>query len=448
MEFAALLAAFRARTPDPGCRALIVLGTRQPITAALLVGALPLQRVAFLLTDQTRQMPADVAALLGADSGAWLCPAGDHSTTLRVYEGVRAVLNAWADLERPLIAVDVTGGLKPMAVGLEKAAHLLGLATLYIESDYATQPDGRSGPVPGSQRLVVPPNPYLVFGDLEAAEATRLYDAHDYGGAARAFAALADRVPDAPGRRFAASARLAAAYAHWDGFDLHAAEGELRAHLAAASPAGERAHLLGAQLDDLARLRDVTGRAGGRDDAALTTLADPDAILPLLGSLYANARRRAAQGRFDSATLLCYRCLELCSQHRLATWGVLSEQPDLGPARRRVPDLARRYEAVQRQQFPRGRPYPLPDRSFGLFVGYMLLDALGDPLVAGYPIDTISRGSRLRNRSILAHGYTLITANEHSQFAALTDALLDRLFTVLGRDRAAWEARATFLPLE
>ncbi len=85
MDFAEELAAFRARTTDPGCRALIILGTRQPVTAALLVGTLSIERVAFLLTDETGTMPTQVAALLGVDPSGWLCPSGDHST----YNGSR-----------------------------------------------------------------------------------------------------------------------------------------------------------------------------------------------------------------------------------------------------------------------------------------------------------------------------------------------------------------------
>ncbi len=40
--------------------------------------------------------------------------------------GVKAVMERWADLDRAQIAVDVTGGLKPMSLGLEKAAHPAG----------------------------------------------------------------------------------------------------------------------------------------------------------------------------------------------------------------------------------------------------------------------------------------------------------------------------------
>jgi len=470
MEFSEELRRFQERTADPGFEGLILLGTeRHNITAALLLGTLKLRRVAFLTTPETRTFPQFIAELLGRTPERWDLPEADHSVTLKVYRAVKLLREQWVEIEDPArIAVDVTGGLKPMSVGLEKAAHLLGLTTIYVQSNYGPLPDGRRGLLPGTQRLVVPPNPYIEFGDLQASEARRLFAAHDYTGAARLFDTQASRLQSAPvaadqltaedaqlaaeaaalAARYAASAKLAKAYAHWDSFDLPSAETALHDYLAAVPPESDRAALLTAQVADLATLTRVTGHAAGKGRDALATLADPDAVLPLLGSLYANALRRTAQGRYDSAALLCYRCLELCSQHRLAGWGILSEQPDLRAARARVPTLAQRYEAVQRRQFPGRRPYPLPDRSFGLFVGYMLLEALGDTLVTGYSITQIREGAQLRNQSIFAHGYRLITDVEYAQFAALVEQLLDRLFAVLARDRAAWAARSTFLPLE
>jgi hypothetical protein len=99
LPFSVELAAFHARTPTPGYAALILLDTRQATTSALLIGALQVQRVAFLLTDKTRHMLEDIATLLGCTLDGWLCPPGDHSTTLEVYQGLRDILAQWADLD-------------------------------------------------------------------------------------------------------------------------------------------------------------------------------------------------------------------------------------------------------------------------------------------------------------------------------------------------------------
>src|SRR5689334_4755590 len=131
MHFSDELAAFRQRTHDPGYRALIILGTRQATTAALLIGTLQLDRVGFLLTDESADMPEAVAALLELDAAVWERQPLKGMSTTEVYEALKALLDRWHDLPRESIAADVTGGTKPMTVGLAKAAHVLNLPTLY-----------------------------------------------------------------------------------------------------------------------------------------------------------------------------------------------------------------------------------------------------------------------------------------------------------------------------
>ncbi len=453
------LAAFRARTPDPGYRALILLGTRQATTAALLLGTLCVERVAFLLTDATRDMPAQAAALLGGSTDGWLSLPGDHSATLSVYQGLRQLIERWADLDRSTIAVDVTGGLKPMSVGVEKAAHLLGLPTIYIESDYGPGPDGRFGPIAGTQRLIIPPNPYAVFGDLEAVQAQEQYRQHDYAVAARIFRTLAVRVaaPDpasAPvlavlGARYTALAELAELYAAWDVLDftqaLEHASRLLALPLDSLPELAPYVARLAEQHAMLGRLVDVSASVVRRDDQARQTLADADAMLPLLGTLHAAALRRAAQGRYDFAALFRYRCLELISQHRLASYGILCNRPDYRTVGIAPAELRERFAAVQ-QSVGRKDLKKLPERNIALFDGYMVLMALDDPLVRGYMIQQIEQRSSARNLSVLAHGYQLIGQAEYNQFAAVVDAILDRLFTqVLARPRAAWEQAVQFV---
>jgi CRISPR-associated protein (TIGR02710 family) len=329
MDFAAQLAAFRARSVDPGFAGLIVLGTEQHnVTAALLLGTLALRRVAFLLTPETTTFAEYIAGLLGRSSEGWECLVANHLDTREVYRSVKVLRERWDDIPDPArIAVDVTGGRKPMSVGLEKAAHVLGMTTIYVESEYYPAGSEKRGVIPGTQRLVVPPDPYTVFGDLEAAEARRLYAAHDYEGAGRMLTELATRVPEhSP---YALQAELAAAYAAWDAFDAPGALSHLARVVSAEPselPATARA-TLATQLAALRQLVDDSVHLREQRSPELAYLRDPARVLPLLGSLHANALRREAQRRFDVAALLHYRCLELLSQIRLATYGLLTDAP-------------------------------------------------------------------------------------------------------------------------
>jgi CRISPR-associated protein (TIGR02710 family) len=450
MDFADELHAFRERCAGRTVAGLLIPGSRQAVTAALLIGALQPQRVAFLLTPDTLDLPDQAAVLLHVSGADWVRYTDDHTDALQIYRSLRTVIEAWADLPRDRLAVDLTGGTKPMSVGLAKAAYVLGIPALYIESDFGSDPSGRSVPIPGSQRLIVPPDPYAVFGDLEAAEAQRLFNAHDYPGAQRIYADLARRVPPPANMTYALYADLARAYAAWDAFDLPVAEQTLRGLVAANAPLRLEKPQIHEQAAALTLLGIAARRATGRDAQALETLADPEAVLALLGSLYANARRRQAQGRYDTAALLLYRCLELIGQHRLATWGVLAEQPDFQELQRQQPRLDAAYRAVEQQLGWRPRGLPQPNRNgmyapIALFNGYMLLAALADPLVAVFPIEQIRERSQARNKSILAHGYRLITQHEYMQFASVVDTMLQRLFAVLGRDRDEWEQTYTFV---
>lgn len=439
-------------------RGLVLVGTLQADTPSLLIAGLNPERVAFLLTDQSRakgliaqcrERLAQVAdqAPLRCSPEAWFCPQGDHSNVLSVYTGLRAVLDRWSDLDRHEIAVDLTGGKATMTVGLAKAAHVLRLASVYVDSDYA---DNR--PVPGTQRLATPEDPYLVFGDLEAAEARRLHNHHDYAGAEKVFRNLAQRVPG--NQDYAISADLSAAYLAWDSFAPQQAVTALDrvlAHAVLPNDLQAARATLEAQRQSLARLTAINQRLTQRApkvDEALAALNDLDQVLALLGSLHGAALRRAVQERYDVAALMRYRCLELLSQHRLATYGVWTAEPSFDAARQRVPDLNGRYRQAQRNQgFSRQYDLPAPPRSIALFDGYMLLQALDDPLVRGWNIGEIRQRSYVRNASILAHGFRAISRQEHDQFASIVDHVLDRFFALIQRPRQQWEQTHQFVAL-
>lgn len=422
---------------------LITMGTGQELTAAMLVVACNPKRLAIIPTLGTEGFTERLRAMIGTsvpwpEIGPSIEPIPPNDTNA-IYQALRQVIDAWPAGGRYL--ADVTPGKKPMSVGVAKAATLLNLPTLYVDSQFA-----QNTVVPGSQRLIDLPDPYLVFGDLEAAEAIRLFHAHDYAGAQRIFADLAQRVPPTAGKDYTVYANLADAYAAWDAFDLPVAQRVLATIAAMQLPASFDHDRIRAQAAALQRLVQVAQYADGRDAQALATLADPTAVLPLLGSLYANALRREAQGRYDVAALLCYRCLELISQHRLARWGILSERPNFTRVLAQVPDLEQRYERVVRNQ-GRKRFFGLPDRAFGLFVGYMLLAALDDDLVHDYAIAQIEQRTELRNKSILAHGYRLITEHEYAQFAGVVADLLERFFSISDADRRVWEKTFTYITL-
>lgn len=334
-----------------------------------------------------------------------------------------------------------------MTVGLAKAAYVLGLGTVYIESDYE-----QNRVIPGSQRLIEPSDPYEVFGDLEAGEARRFFNAHDYVSAERIYSDLARRVPADDGTFYACMAQLARAYTQWEAFDIATAVQTMADLLADPLPARLAPYqsTLHDHYQALISL-DATIKAMSNPQQALTTLANRQAILPLLGSLYANALRRETQRRYDTAALLRYRCLELMSQHRLATRGVWVEKPDLDQLKAQIPDLDSSYRAVERSLGFRERGLqPNRDGQYNpitLLNGYMLLMALNDPLIRTIMLTDIRQRVNVRNKSILAHGFRQITEAEYRDFARVVEQLLDQFFAITQEQRSSWEKRYRFIEL-
>ncbi|OAN43899.1 CRISPR-associated protein [Chloroflexus islandicus] len=446
MDFNEQLRLFCERVGDRRAMALILTGSGQTDTAALLLAALQPQRVAFLLTPETNTFPERVAQQIELSPDPnWLREEVHYTDIKQVYRALRTIIGKWSDLPREQMLVDLTAGTKVMSVGLAKAAYALDLGTIYIESDYQ-----QNKPVPGTQRLIDPPDPYEVFGDLEAEEAARAFNTYDYLSAARIYADLARRVPEPDQVTYAALAQLAIAYTQWEAFDLQAAAQTLQRLLSKPLP-GQLAvhhHTLQAQQAALARLVQTIG-AMAQPARALATLQDLDAVLPLLGSLHTNALRREAQQRYDTAALLRYRCLELISQHRLATHGVLAEEPDLDTLKKRVPNLDQRYRQIERATGLRERGLQ-PNRdgtysSITLLNGYLLLAALNDPLMESVRPLEIRRRSRARNQSILAHGFRQISEAEYRDFVTVVEQLLDQFFAIGQRSRSDWEALYRFV---
>lgn len=464
MEFLEELRLFRERTEPRYFQGLIIVGTGQSTTAALLVGTLKVDHIAFLLSDETKEMPDKVAEMLGCSSADWLRVPLSDTSTLAIYDGVKTVIERWRHLERARIALDLTGGLKPMTVGLAKAGHLLGLQTLYVESDYAKPSEEKSGPKPGTQRLVIPPNPYKVFGDLEAEEAKRLFRVHDYNGAQCIFTKLAQEVPET--QRYQLYADLSEAYDAWEVLDFQRAAEKLNVvveNIDHDPLLHSYIHQLQEQLNSAQELSEITSTVGSDDrNSKLSVLADKNKILHLLSTLRSIAKRRASNERYDVAALYQYRAIELISQHRLATYHCLASDIDYSQitdpqSGQQIAknDLKNRYinkhrlviDARRRRQ-PNDRTQlatDLPSKKPGLFASYNLLAALDDPFLQNYNWVDIEVRTETRNNSILAHGYRLITQNEFESFAQVAEELYSRLLELYGEDGQVWEARSQFI---
>lgn len=371
----------------------------------------------------------------------------------RLYAAIKEVIEPYlrSATHNPHIAVDITGGTKVMSVasamavseGSASFASFVGGRFFYIQS--GTTRDDIQKRIVGTEQAKPLDDPYAVFGDIERERAKALYRQHDYTGAARIYESLAEHVTPSQGDE--QWAVLAKAYAAWDAFDLEEASKLMNRLLWPSSDAAtvlqKHQKVLKQQALILSHLATIATRI--EKGPPLNILKEIDSVLDLLGSLYHNALRREATGRYDMAALLLYRCLELISQRRLATYGIATDNPRYHHRNIRYRTLSRRYEQALRKHFPRSRHIQLPHHNITLFNGYVILEALRDALVTHALVSRIKIRTKTRNQSILAHGFRLITKDEYNQFKLLVDDLLKRFFQIERCNQKRWSGQHQFI---
>jgi CRISPR-associated protein (TIGR02710 family) len=453
---------FAAQPPADPPVDLLVLPVSNPHVPVLVAARWKPRRVYAIYSSQSARHRAAVEAAIAA-LGLGVACGGETVQNIevepqRLYQAIKDALRPFLrpGPANPQVAVDITGGTSVMSVGAAMAVSLVGGRLFYILS--AAADDDIQQRKVGSEQPRQLDDPYAVFGEFEAAQAAQLFANHDYADAARGFAALAGRLTASAAGGHGALAALAAAYdlrarlaaalAQWDAFNLAAAEAGLRTlrdHPALGDgprrQVGRHLALLGQvrPLVEAARpphgSRDYARAMGRFAEGQIGRLADPARAAALLAALYGNGLRRAAQDRRDTAALMLYRCLELMSQQRLATYGVFTEW-----ARDPMARLAAR--------FPRLRALRAEWKKISLAEGYQILQAIEDPFGARCDLQRIRDGADTRNQSLLAHGFSFISPGDYDSFKAVVDEALGHWCACAGVGWAEALAAATFLTLD
>ena len=302
------------------------------------------------------------------------------------------------------VVIDITGGKKVMSATAAMSAWMMDLSLAYVDSTW----DGvLRRPIPGSERLILLPNPVALFGEVHLSEATELFDSGAWPEAHAKLTRLAEELPDPARPRFIRD--LAHLYGAWCDLDLDAIR--------------ERLGPVRAALDS--GTAPLHKYAAGRVSAQLAHLealvSEVPGAMPL--TLLVLARHYRERGRHDFAVLLYYRALEAMLTRRLEvrfpefssreprydTWG-----EDVGTLEERVRTL---WESVTRKPWRGGLPE---------WVGYghsaVLLAAVGDELLGDSSkarrklLGNLLHLGNLRNSSVLAHGTKVVGARDARSF--------------------------------
>ncbi len=231
--------------------------------------------------------------------------------------------------------IDFTGGTKAMSAAATLAGAMIDVQMVYCSTDdYLV--DFRK-PNPGSERLIYIENPLAVFGELEIEKAFELFDKKNFAGAKEKFSVLKENLPDpALRQQLGFVCLLATAYEAWDALDFVPAYESMQ-RLQKEIERDRKLHRdyllmdcsmhIDRQRAMLENLRKIPQFQEERNMKGI--LEDPGILHALALTLYQNARTREMQEKYDMATLLLYRLLEMMSQRRLIRYGIFASRPDV-----------------------------------------------------------------------------------------------------------------------
>lgn len=398
------------------------------------------RRILFLYTETTESVLNKIAKYCQLDPVRYSKRQVNETDPLDVYREIKAAYLKWNRPDK--LYIDFTGGTKAMSAAAAMAGSVIKVQLIYIGSEqYLT--DFRK-PEPGSERLYYISNPIEIFGDLEIEKALELFDKYNYAGAREKLRELKETVP-APDIRQQLSFvhDLAMVYEYWDALEFpqaYKAMCSLTKDLERDSrlnpdflmmdflPALKRQEAVLKQLDELSGLL--------KEKKNMDILRGTEYIVPLMFTMYENAEIRRKQKKYDMATLLLYRLLEMIEQRRLAVYNLYISQMnyrDIIYNTERCPEmegkdaderkrlLEKTVYDIRRQLFKRNVNRYLLDQ-ISLLEGFILLLALNDEISearAGQPIDKLRRVRSmvyLRNNSIFAHGLGPVSEEDFLKF--------------------------------
>ena len=433
---------------------ILSLGTSfEPLVLSIRV--LKPDRVCFLFTEASREFLDPVVKFTGLSLSQCDSRLVDKDNPLQIYQAIKDIYREWGYPSN--LALDFTGGTKAMSGGSAMAGGLIGAEMVYIASSKYLANLRR--PFPGSEHLEFIPNPYQVFGDLEEEKAFASIAKYDYQNAYRIFAEIESQVLDP--RRYHVLSLLCRTYDAWDNLDIQTARTNMAAvvedvrRFAAFQKdfiLAKKLPILELQLQALNSLNNrfstlCKGLKSRKHKEALEIpdiLGDREFVLALMFTLYCNARRREEQGKYDMASLLLYRLLELISQVRLAAYGLDTVLPDYALLPQGLDELLAKINAKS-EKCKNIRPMLELPEQISLLAGYLILAGLEDELALSIHLDRLQGQVAARNSNIFAHGFDFIDASTCHKFRELVDSVFGVFLSIWKEDMSKLYDRYKFI---
>ncbi|WP_058485143.1 TIGR02710 family CRISPR-associated CARF protein [Defluviitalea phaphyphila] len=412
-------------------------------------------KVLFLYTEKTEEKIDKILEFVNLKASQFNKEKVEETNSLIIYQKIKKVYLEWGKPEK--IYVDFTGGTKAMSAATAMAGAMLGAQLIYIGNKEYLK-DFRK-PYPGTEFLEKVQNPYNVFGDIEEERANDLLNQHDYVGARKIFESLVDKVPD-PNKKeyFYVLYLITSAYEYWDSLEFNKAllnmnkaieEIEKYSLLNSKFIMLDKLELLRKQSEFLEIMTNNTKKI--RKNNPMAILLKIEEILPLMFTVYHNAKRRSEQEKYDMASLLLYRLLEMIMQRRLVTYEIDVSRPiynKIFKNRNELNIFKNKVIEYRKKVYGKNININLPN-NITLMEGYIQLAALKDKLI--YETDKIKflksifNKIKIRNYNIFAHGFYSLTQEEYKDFENFVLNIFEHFCKIEGVDKKKYEYYMKFI---
>lgn len=397
------------------------------------------KKILFLYTEKTEEILNKIVKFLKLEAADYQKSIVDATDSISVYQEIKRAYISWDKPQK--VYIDFTGGTKAMSAAAALAGSMIDVQMVYVGTEHYLT-DFRK-PEPGSEELFYIDNPIEVFGDIEMEKVFALIERYNYAGAAEKLKKLKENIPDPLNRQQINFVYLlVSVYEHWDALEFEEATA-LMEQLLKELKRDFRVHkkilmmdfqtVLNNQYKILSQLNKIPGLI--RQKKQREILNSKAIMISLMYTMYENALRREEQEKYDMATLLFYRLLEMIEQRRLITYDIFVSRPDYLQADfskaseeykkldkdEQIQLLKRKNRELKQQLFSSNDRDYLPN-PIALLDGYLLLAALGDEVSAGkdgksiYLLKRIRAMVSLRNNSIFAHGLGPVKEEDYYKF--------------------------------
>jgi len=397
------------------------------------------EKILFLYTDLTESVLNKVVMHCELQPNMYGKSKVSETSPVDIYKEIKESYIEWDKPSK--MYIDFTGGTKAMSAAAAMAGAVIDVQLVYVGSDNYLS-DFRK-PCPGSEKLCYITNPLAIFGDLEIEKAYELFREFNYSGAVEKLETLIETIPDSEIRQqLNFVCLLAKSYEAWDSLDFITAKDNMTSlNKELKRDSIHHKYMLMDLRDRLLRqeeilvlLEKIPELLEGKN--MIHILQDKEIIIALMFTMYQNAMVREEQGKYDMATLLCYRLLEMIEQKRLSNYNLFVSRMDYEQMHfniKRRPDWvelssSERVEALRNELYNVkkalfrnvGNVYLLDQVS--LMEGFMILYVLRDPIcyqpkMGDYVCLKKIRGKvNLRNNSIFAHGLGPVSKKDYEAF--------------------------------